>query len=117
MQDALSSLYYLRTRKDLVVGKTTIIEVHDSGKNWSVEVQVLGREKVTTPAGEFATIKVRTFPRYEGVFMNNGEIFVWLTDDSRRVPVLMKSTISIGAIVTTLTKMERGPVNKGKNMD
>jgi hypothetical protein len=108
VQDALSSLYYLRTRNDLIVGKTIIIPVHDSGKNWSVEVQILGREKVTTPAGKFATIKVRTFPTYEGVFMNKGEIFVWLTDDSRKVPVLMKSTISIGSLVSTLTKMERG---------
>ena len=79
-QDALSSLYYLRTRDDFIVGKAIIIQVHDSGKNWSVEVQTLGREKVTTPAGEFATIKVRTFPKYEGVFMNKGEIFIWLTD-------------------------------------
>lgn len=105
-QDALSSVYYLRTREDFIVGKAIILQVHDSGKNWSVEVQILGREKVTTPAGEFATIKVRTFPKYEGVFMNKGEIFIWLTDDSRRVPVLMKSTISIGSIVSTLTKME-----------
>lgn len=108
MQDALSSLYYLRTRSDFVVGTPIVMQVHDSGKNWSVEVQTLGRETVKTPAGEFATIKVRTFPKYEGVFMNKGEIFVWLTDDSRRVPVLMKSTISIGSIVTTLSKMEPG---------
>lgn len=40
--------------------------------------------------------------------MNKGEIFIWLTDDSRRVPVLMKSTISIGSIMTTLTKMKPG---------
>jgi hypothetical protein len=108
VQDALSSLYYVRTRADLIVGKTIIIPVHDSGKNWSVEVQILGREKVTTPAGEFATIKIRTFPKYEGVFMNKGEIFVWLTDDNRRVPVIMKSTITIGSIVSTLMKMEPG---------
>jgi hypothetical protein len=108
IQDALSSLYYLRTRDDLVVGKAITIPVHDSGKNWSVEVQILGREKVKTPAGKFATIKVRTFPKYEGVFMNKGEIFIWLTDDSRRVPVLMKSTIAIGSIVSALTKMEPG---------
>jgi hypothetical protein len=108
IQDALSSLYYLRTRDDLIVGKAITIPVHDSGKNWSVEVQILGREKVKTPAGEFATIKVRTFPKYDGVFMNKGEIFIWLTDDSRKVPVLMKSTISIGSIVSTLTKMEPG---------
>ena len=108
VQDALSSLYYLRTRSDIIVGTTIIMPVHDSGKNWSVEVQILGREKVTTPAGEFATIKVRTFPKYEGVFMNKGEIFVWLTEDRRRIPVLMKSTISIGSLVSTLTKREPG---------
>lgn len=107
-QDALSSLYYLRTRDDFIVGKAIIIQVHDSGKNWAVEVQTLGREKVKTPAGEFATIKVRTFPKYEGVFMNKGEIFIWLTDDKRKTPVLMKSTIAIGSIVSTLTKREPG---------
>ena len=61
-----------------------------------------------TPAGEFATIKVSAFPKYEGVFMNKGEIFVRLTDNSRRVPVLMKSTISIGSSVSTLTRREPG---------
>ena len=106
VQDAVSSLYYLRTRDDFIVGRPITIQVHDSGKNWSVEVQTLGREKVTTPAGKFETIKVRTFPKYEGVFMNKGEIFIWLTDDSRKIPVLMKSTIAIGSIVSTLTKME-----------
>jgi len=107
-QDALSSLYSLRTREDFIVGKPIILHVHDGGKNWDVEVQTLGREKVKTPAGEFATIKVRTFPKYEGVFMNKGEIFIWLTDDKRKIPVLMKSTISIGSIVSTLTKMKPG---------
>jgi Protein of unknown function (DUF3108) len=69
---------------------------------------------VKTPAGKFATIKVRIFPKYEGVFMNKGEIFIWLTDDSRKVPVLMKSTIAIGSIVSTLTKMEPGKdINQG----
>jgi hypothetical protein len=110
VQDALSSLFYLRTMEDFTIGKTHVIEVHDSGKNWSVEVLTLGREKVKTPAGEFNTIKVKTFPRYEGVFMNKGEIFIWLTDDSRKIPVLMKSTISIGSIVTTMTDMKLGEV-------
>ena len=108
VQDALSSLYELRTREDFNIGNPQVINVHDSGKTWSVEVQVLGREKVTTPAGEFDTVKVKTFPRYEGVFMNKGEIYIWLTDDSRKIPVLMKSTISIGSIMTTLTNLNPG---------
>jgi hypothetical protein len=110
VQDALSSLFYLRTMEDFTIGKTHVIKVHDSGKNWTVEVITLDREKVKTPAGEFNTVKVKTFPRYEGVFMNKGEIFIWLTDDSRKIPVLMKSTISIGSIVTTLTDMKLGEV-------
>jgi hypothetical protein len=110
VQDALSSLYYVRTRQDLIVGKSIVVDVHDSGKTWAVEVQTLGRERITTPAGEFDTIMVKTFPKYEGVFMNKGEIAIWFTDDARRVPVLMKSKISIGSIVATLIERQDGPI-------
>lgn len=111
-QDALSSLYVLRSHSELQPGKTIVIDVHDSGKNWSVEVQVLAKERISTPLGEFDTIKVRTYPKYEGVFMHKGEITIWMTDDSRRVPVLMKSTITIGSIVATLTDMKPGRASK-----
>lgn len=106
VQDALSSLYYMRTRDDYVIGKNMIIDVHDGGKTWAVEIHVLGREKITTPAGTFDTIKVKTYPKYEGVFIHKGEIYIWVTDDIRKIPVLMKSTIKIGSIVARLTKME-----------
>ena len=108
VQDALSSLYYVRTLEEFITGKPIVVTVHDSGKTWTVEVHVLGREKVKTPAGEFNTIKIKTYPKYEGVFLNKGEIFIWLTDDSRKVPVLMKSTITIGSIVSMLTDMKLG---------
>jgi hypothetical protein len=108
VQDALSSLYYVRTLEEFNTGMPIVVTVHDSGKTWTVEVHVLGREKIKIPVGEFNTIKIRTYPKYEGVFLNKGEIFIWLTDDSRRVPVLMKSTITIGSIVSTLTDMKLG---------
>ena len=95
-QDALSALYYLRTIKDLANGKTITCDVHDDDKTWKVDVQVLGREKISTSLGEIDTIKLRTYPKYEGDFQNKGEIYFWLTDDARRIPVLMKSVISIG---------------------
>jgi hypothetical protein len=106
VQDALSSLYYLRTREDLETGRTIVINVLDSEKNWSVEFQVLGRERLKTSLGEFRTIKVRTYPRYKGVFLNKGEVFIWLTDDSRKVPVLLKSKLNVGAFVLTLAEMK-----------
>lgn len=107
-QDALSSLYYVRTHGTFTVGTSLFVNVHDSGKTWNVEVQVLGREKLKTPIGEFSTVKVKTYPKYDGVFMHKGEIFIWLTDDEHRVPLLMKSTITIGSVMATITEMKLG---------
>ena len=105
VQDNLSSLYYLRTRKDFVVGKPITFEAFDSGSSVTVEIQTLGREQVKTPAGEFSTIKVKA---YKGLFVSEGEIFVWLTDDARKVPVLLKSTLKFGTLVFTLAKLKPG---------
>ena len=107
-QDALSSLYYLRTREDFSTDGPIVIDVYDGGKTWAVEIQTLGREKIKTPLGEFNTIKIKTYPKYEGVFLHKGEIFMWLTDDNRKIPVLMKSKISIGSIVATLIELKQG---------
>jgi len=106
VQDGLSFLYYLRTLDEFTIGKVIAINVLGSDKIWAVEVHTLGRETVRTPAGEFSTIKVMTHPLYKGVFMNRGEVFIWLTDDSRRVPVLMKSTITVGSFVFNLTGIQ-----------
>ena len=106
VQDGLSSLYYLRAREDLETGRTIVIDVLDSEKNWSVEFQILGRERLKTPLGEFSTIKVRTYPKYNGVFLNKGEVFIWLTDDIRKVPLLIKSKLKVGAFVLTLAEMK-----------
>jgi hypothetical protein len=110
--DPLSSLYYVRTRQDFIVGKPIIIDVHDDAKSWAVEVQTISREKIKTSFGEFNTIKVKTYPKYEGVFQHKGEIYIWLTDDERKIPVLMRSEITIGSIVATLVAMQAGEEKK-----
>jgi hypothetical protein len=107
VQDALSSFYYLRAVENYKTDKTIVFDVYDSGKIWTVEVYTMGREIVKTPAGEFSTVKIRTYPKYQGVFMNKGEVFIWLTDDSRKVPVLMKSKLTVGSFVFTLREMQR----------
>ncbi len=101
--DSLSALYYLRTRDDYAVDKPIIVEVFDGGKNRSIEIRTLGREQVKTPAGEFEAI---TITASEGIFMSKGGITVWLSDDSRKVPVRIKSRLAIGSIVFTLREMK-----------
>jgi len=104
-QDSLSAVYYLRTREDLASGGTVTFNVFDSGTTTSVEVKTVGKETVKTPAGEFSTIKVSA---HKGLFMSEGEILIWFTDDSRRVPVLIKSTISVGSLIFTLRDLKPG---------
>jgi hypothetical protein len=108
VQDGLSLLYVLRTKEDLTTGRRMDIDVVDSGKNWTVEVSVLAREKVATLVGEFDTIKIRTYPKYQGVFAGKGEVFLWITDDDRKVPVRMKSTLKVGSFVFELADMKPG---------
>jgi len=104
--DGLSFLYYLRTLDEFTIGKVIAINVLDVDKIWSVEVSTLGREIVKTPAGEFSTIKIKTHPLYKGVFRNKGDVYIWFTDDSRKVPVLMKSTLTVGSFVFSLRDMQ-----------
>jgi hypothetical protein len=108
VQDGLSLLYFLRAKEDLAIGRRMEIDVVDSGKIWTIEVSILAREKITTAAGDFDTIKIKTYPRHRGDSVKKREVFLWLTDDDRRIPVLMKSTLKVGSFVFELVDMQPG---------
>lgn len=102
VQDVLSALYYVRTQ-DLIVGTSIAVDNYASGKIYPLEVKVLRRERVKVPAGVFDCIVVKPILKSTGIFQQKGSLKVWLTDDRRRMPVLMKSEIVIGSIVAELT--------------
>ena len=108
VQDSLSSLYFFRTTPPVEVGESTFIDVHESEKNWQLEIRVLAREEVTTPVGKFHTIKVKAVVHYEGLFMKKGDVFIWFTDDHKRIPVMMKARIKFGAITAVLSSRREG---------
>lgn len=99
--DPISSFYYLRTL-NLEVGKSVYVTIFDSKKIWNVEVQVLKKEKIEVPAGQFNTILVKPLMKSEGIFNRKGEIYIWLTDDEKRVPVMLKTKIKIGSVNASL---------------
>jgi hypothetical protein len=102
VQDSLSCLYYFRSLPPLQVGETVTIDVHESNKNWRLAIVALNREKVRTGAGEFMAIRTRAKVEFEGVFLERGDVYVWFTDDERRLPVRMDSKIKIGRITARL---------------
>ncbi len=105
--DVLSSLYYSRTLP-LEVGETYEIDTHADNDNYPLLVKVLKREDIRVPAGEFTCVKVQPVLRSEAIFDQQGELFVWLTDDTRHMPVLMRSAIVIGEIACLLREYSPG---------
>ncbi len=104
IQGILSSFYYIRTL-DLKVGKHIDIDNYGDGKIYPLRVLVLKKEKIEVPAGTFRCIVVEPVMRVEGIFNQMGQLRIWLTDDERRMPVLMKSKVLIGSIDARLRKI------------
>jgi hypothetical protein len=102
VHDVLSAFYYVRTQA-LPEGATLVVPTHDNEKSYEMEVQVLRREKVEVPAGKFACVVVEPKLKSEGIFKSKGSILVWLTDDERRLPVMVRSKVPVGAISVRLT--------------
>lgn len=100
--DPLSSFYYLRGLH-LEVGKPIFVTIFDSKKVWNVEVQVLRRERIEVPAGEFDTIVVKPLMKSEGIFYRKGDIYIWITDDEKRIPVKLQTKVKIGSINAILS--------------
>lgn len=99
--DILGALYYVRTQP-LAVGDTLKFPVHDGRKSYTMEVSVLKRERIKVPAGEFDCLLLEPKLQSEGIFLSRGRLFVWLSTDARRLPVRVKTTLPIGAIVASL---------------
>lgn len=107
VQDALSSFYYTRYQA-LPIGGSVIFDYHNSKRSQPLRVKVLGRDQVSTPAGRFSCVMIEPELKAGGIFRNSGRLVIWLTDDSRRMPVLMKSKVSVGSISVVLTDVRPG---------
>jgi len=111
VQDALSTLFYVRTQP-LEVGKSIWLDNFVDGKQYRLEVKIEGRETVTVAAGTFDCLVVEPITQSVGLFKHEGRLRVWLTDDRLRMPVLMKSKIVVGSITAELTDYQLGQVEE-----
>jgi hypothetical protein len=97
VQDILSSFFYARTRP-LEIGQPFDIDNFADGRVYPLRVVIHRRERTKVPAGTFDCIVVEPVLRHEGIFKQTGKLTIWVTDDERKMPVLMKSKVIIGSI-------------------
>lgn len=107
VQDVLSAFYYVRTQM-LYPDTSIMVPNMTDRKNYDLEVKILGRERIKTPAGEFDCVKIEPLLQAAGIFQHEGRITVWMTDDRLHMPVLMKSKILVGSIRAELTGFQLG---------
>ena len=103
--DEGSFLYYLRTLP-LEVGKSYVINRYYHLDRNPIVINVLRREHVKVPAGEYDAIVVNPVIRSHGVFSEQGHAEVWLSDDSTRAIVRLTASTSFGTLKLELKNIE-----------
>jgi hypothetical protein len=104
--DTLSGIYYLRNRH-LQVGRTETLHIYDSETYAEVPVDILRREEMRLPnLAKIATLVVRPLQKTGGIFRRTGDILIWMTDDDRRVPVKIVTSVALGTVSAELVAAE-----------
>lgn len=101
-QDIISCLYYTRMVLPPTPGAALKMNVYHDKKNRPVEVHVEGIEAIEGAWGKVETVRVLVIMPFHGLFMNQGNIRVWVTNDERKIPVRMKAKVVLGSIVADL---------------
>ncbi|MEP6935616.1 MAG: DUF3108 domain-containing protein, partial [Nitrospirota bacterium] len=101
-QDVISCLYFARSELWLQSGSFLTMNVYHDKKNRKVDVRVEEIETLSGPWGNLETARVLVVMPFQGLFLNQGNIRIWLTNDARRIPVRMKAKVIIGSIVADL---------------
>lgn len=105
--DELSFLYYVRTLP-LADGAVYRVERHFDERRNPVVVRVVKREVLTVPAGEFSTVLVEMQVQDGNHYEGGGVIRIHLSDDARRVPVRIESSVKlVGKVVLSLESCNR----------
>lgn len=104
--DDVSFLYFVRTQ-ELEIGKTYTYARYFKPESNPLTLQVLGRERIKVPAGEFNTIVVRPLIKTSGIFSEGGQATVWLSDDSLRTIVQLSTRMARISTVTLQLKSYR----------
>ena len=114
VHDVISAFYYVRSLNLSAMKKGEIIQLKNfwDDSTYSLGVKILGKTEVEVPAGKFRCVVVEPVDIQGGLFRNTGKIFIYLTDDERKMPVKVASKILIGEVMAELTSYSglRGPV-------
>ena len=107
VHDVLGGLFFLRTL-NLEPGQSASVPVSDGKKAVVAKVQAQQREEIKVPDGAYKTIRYEIFLFDNVLYHRSAHLYVWLSDDRRRLPVQIqvRMPITVGTITLELEKHE-----------
>jgi len=107
VHEIAGGLYFLRTL-DLEPGQSALIPLSDGKKSVVAKVEAQQVEEVKTPAGSFKAIRYEAYVFNNVLYRRPAHLYIWLTDDARRLPVQIRvrMQLTIGTITLELEKHE-----------
>jgi hypothetical protein len=107
--DELSFIYFIRTLP-LADDSVYVVERHYDIERNPTTIRVVAHEQIDTKAGTFSTLKVEMRVRDPRHYKGEGTIVFNFTDDARRIPVRIESTVPVyGKTVLTLETLAPAP--------
>jgi hypothetical protein len=103
--DVLSGIFYVAALP-LTPNATYVFPLNDGGDTVDVRAHVEAREQVKTPAGTFSTIRVAP-EAASGLLKDRGHVWIWYSDDARRIPVQMRARMFWGTLTFRLVRIEK----------
>ncbi len=105
IQDILSMIYFVRLQK-LEVGKSFEIPVSDSGQVFRMTVAVVERKRIKCVLGRVNATRVEPAMFGEGrMLRGEGRISIWITEDSRHLPVWAHLNLNVGTVDIKLKRI------------
>ena len=108
VQDLISVFYFARTLdiSQLKIGESFPIDFYLDDSLYTSVIIYEGKEIVETRLGKFRTMKFKPMVVEGEVFDNPYPMFLWVTDDKNRIPILIKSEVIVGSVKAELYKFK-----------
>jgi len=104
IQDLLSTVYYVRAQT-LKEGEVIPVPISDAGEVYNIEVIAGKSEEIKTSSGRVKAILLNA-KVFDGRYLKrSGEMLVWVTDDTARVPLRAKIKTSGATISVELKRV------------
>jgi hypothetical protein len=105
--EIIGALAALR-QQHLEAGKSVVMPIANGKKVANARIEAQGKEAITVDGKNYSTMRYEAFI-FGVLFRKRGRAFVWLSDDSERMPVQMRFQMGfpIGNITLELEKTEK----------